>query len=140
MRSYDFSFSSCAATIALALLIGVPACGDDGDGGPDVDAAVDQDGAIDPTLPPVDCIDVPGYSEMTVIFYCTGCHSSTNMGAARNGAPPGIDYDNYADAVVHAERGVRQLYAGTMPPGGAENIPQDQKDAFYTWALCGTPQ
>lgn len=126
--------------LAAVLSITLAACSDDGgdDGGADAGNGVDA--PVDPTLPEVDCVTVPTYTEMTVIFYCTGCHSSNNMGGARNGATPGVDYDNYADAVISAERGVRRIYAGTMPPGGNDHIPQEDKDGFYNWALCGTPE
>lgn len=125
--------------VLFALCAGLTGCSDDVSE-PDVDAGAETDAMVDPTLPPVDCAVVPGYAEMTVVFYCTGCHNSNNMGGDRRGAPVGVDYDNHAVAMVNAEAGVRRIYAGTMPPGGNDHISQEDKDAFYNWALCGTPE
>ena len=114
-------------TILLFALLLAPACSDDaGDGGAD--------------LPEVDCMTVPAFGELALFASCTGCHSTALEPAMRNAAPVGVDYDNYDDAVANAERGVVRVFANTMPPGGAGFIPEADREAFYNWALCGTPQ
>jgi hypothetical protein len=42
--------------------------------------------------------------------------------------------------VEHAEHAVEALYENIMPPAGIGNITPQEKQDFYTWALCGTPQ
>ena len=96
-----------------------------------------------------DCSTVKTYSELSSAFgRCTGCHSSTLVGAtARYAAPDGTDYDTYEGAKQQAEapKGkdlVSRIQDGTMPlspmPGG--NFQGTEKQDLITWAQCGTPQ
>ena len=113
----------------IALIALASACGgDDGDDG------------VDPNLPEVDCATVPAYGELNLVNFCTGCHSSTLPASMRSAAPVGVDYDNYDVSVASAERGVVRVFANTMPPGGAGVIAEADREAFYNWALCGTPE
>lgn len=91
-------------------------------------------------LPEVDCTMVTPqtYSQLAIISVCTGCHSSQLSGASRNGAPGDVDYDTFAEAKAGAEEGAAEVFGGDMPPGGGVN--EADKQAFYEWALCGTPQ
>jgi hypothetical protein len=90
-------------------------------------------------LPEVECTDVPKFADVKLLELCTGCHSSQLEGAARNGAPVGLDYDVYASAMEHAEHGVEEVNEGAMPPGGGELNEADKQD-FFRWGLCGTPE
>lgn len=94
------------------------------------------------SLPEVDCdaVTVPTYSELTIIGACTMCHASTLEGGNRNAAPPGIDYDTYQLAMESAEHGAEEVYEGSMPPPGIGNVTEQEKQDYYAWALCGTPQ
>lgn len=117
------SVTSTLRTLALAgaLVAGVAACGED--------------------LPSVDCATpaVPTYAMVNAFAVsCNTCHASTLSGAARFGAPPGINYDTYEAAKAHAESGVKEVFGGSMPPTGA--LPAGDKEVFYRWGLCGTPQ
>jgi hypothetical protein len=96
-----------------------------------------------------DCSTVKGYAELSsAISRCTGCHSSTLVGAtARYAAPDGTDYDTYEGAKQQAEapKGkdlVSRIQDGTMPlspmPGGT--FQGTEKQDLITWAQCGTPQ
>jgi hypothetical protein len=67
--------------------------------------------------------------------YCTSCHSSALSGAARNGAPVGVDLDTYAGAVANANRSNIRIQANTMPPGGG--VPANQRALFSTWVDTG---
>jgi hypothetical protein len=99
-------------------------------------------GGDDASLPEIDCemLDsVPAYSELTIIEVCTGCHSSEREGADRGDAPVGVNFDTYAAASASAERGAIRVYAGEMPPAGT-TATAAQKQQFYEWALCGTPE
>jgi uncharacterized membrane protein len=92
--------------------------------------------------PNVDCgaVTVPKFSEITAWSKCTSCHSSTLTGAARAGAPDGINYDNYADARTHAQKGMEEVYEGEMPLPGSPQLSEAEKQQIYNWASCDTPQ
>ncbi len=94
----------------------------------------------DHDLPEVDCdtAQIPSYADLNIIDTCVTCHSSQLTGTDRFNAPVGIDYDTYDDAVANAEHGVGEVFEGKMPPVGT--VPEADKEAFYAWGLCGTPQ
>ena len=95
----------------------------------------------DDNLPVVDCsAQVPTFTEVSLLSQtCVGCHDSTLSGADRGGAPADINFDQFDSAKANAEAAVSAVYAGSMPPGGA-NLPADMKQQLYSWGLCGTPQ
>jgi uncharacterized membrane protein len=112
--------------LCLAFLAGAAACG----GGDE--------------LPEVDCTmpAVPTFAQVTAFTTsCGNCHSSELVGAARNGAPTGIDYDTYDSAVRFAEKAAEEVNEGAMPPGGAATaLTAMEKETLFRWALCETPQ
>ncbi|MEQ1506952.1 MAG: hypothetical protein ABMB14_32290, partial [Myxococcota bacterium] len=79
--------------VALVGLVGLVGCaGRTDDGGDDGPSA---------------CDDAPGwhdFAEGYVATWCTPCHASAITGAARNGAPNGVDFDRWSD--VYAWHGV----------------------------------
>jgi uncharacterized membrane protein len=97
-------------------------------------------------LPPVvNCSAVqavPMFAQVQVFqTVCTNCHSSTKTGAARNGAPPEINFDQYASAYAHAEQAAIEVNAGAMPPAVAHiTLTEAQKTTLFDWAMCGAPQ
>jgi len=115
--------------LALVLLLAaplLPAC----DGGEETDG------------PNIDCATatVPKFAEMTAWGKCTNCHSSSLTGAARNAAPEGINYDNFADARANAQTAMHEVYEGEMPLAGSPDLTEAEKTQIYTWASCDTPQ
>jgi len=62
---------------------------------------------------------------------CISCHASSLQGAARNGAPAGVNFDTYNAAVASGNRANVRIQAGTMPPAGG--IPQSERDLFQQW-------
>lgn len=88
----------------------------------------------------VDCktVTVPSYAAMTAWKDCTSCHAATLSGASRAGAPPDINFDNYADAVADADRALSEVESGSMPPGG--KIAAADKTQIINWASCDTPE
>lgn len=111
--------STLALAVALAAL-GLAGCGQD--------------------LPEVDCATpaVPSYAMVHAFsLSCTTCHASTLRGAARFGAPVGVDFDTYEAAVPHAEEAARRVFAGDMPRTGT--LAAGDAQVLYRWALCGTP-
>ena len=70
--------------------------------------------------------------------YCAFCHGTGVTGAARQGAPPGIDMDTYDTAVATSERSNVRIQAGTMPPAGP--LTAYDRDLFQKWVDQGTQE
>jgi hypothetical protein len=66
---------------------------------------------------------------------CVPCHDSAKSGAERNGAPLGVDFDNYTDAKNSALGANTRIQAGTMPPTGAPST--GDKALFQAWVDQG---
>ena len=115
--------------LSLALLLStslLSACDEGGDDGPNVDCATAA---------------VPKFSEMTAAWSkCTACHSSALSGDARQLAPTGINFDNYADARTHASKAMDEVYGGDMPLPGNPPLTAAEKTQIYNWASCDTPE
>ncbi|MEY2931063.1 MAG: hypothetical protein RL033_1812 [Pseudomonadota bacterium] len=97
-------------------------------------------------LPPVvNCSAVqpiPAFAQVQVFqSVCTNCHSSSKTGAARNGAPDEINFDQFASASAHAEQAAIEVNVGAMPPEFAQvTLTEVQKTTLFNWAMCGAPQ
>jgi uncharacterized membrane protein len=94
------------------------------------------------TPPPlVDCTKVTPqrYSALTIWPKCTSCHSSALMGAARNMAPVGTNFDTFEAAKAKAGAAASRVNLGQMPPAGATQPTPDEKAALLAWAVCETP-
>lgn len=97
-------------------------------------------------LPPVvNCVTaapVPTFSQVQAFqAVCTNCHVSTKTGDARNGAPPDINFDQYASAKAHAEQAAIEVNVGAMPPAFSNlHLTDVQKTDLFDWAMCGAPQ
>jgi uncharacterized membrane protein len=127
-RTSNLVCLALAALIASTILAGAVGCGGGGD---------DDDGGG----PMADCSgDVPTFDQLSILDICTGCHSSELSGEARMQAPAGINFDTYESAVTVSLTALGVLGNGTMPPPGIEQPSEAQKQDFYDWAGCGTPQ
>lgn len=74
---------------------------------------------------------------------CLACHSSTRSGSARNGAPAGLNWDDYGTVVANFDRIVtRAIIQKTMPPGfsGIPTLNEEQQDALLDWQEAGFPE
>lgn len=93
-------------------------------------------------LPAVDCNQtIPKYSEMNNVFAkCTACHATTKEGAARAGAPSDVNYDTYAAAKAAATDGAAEINERAMPPPDGSGMPEAERQQFFLWAQCGTPE
>lgn len=115
----------------LLLIAAVAACGSEDE---------DEESS---DLPEVDCSgDVPAFDEVSAFSdVCTNCHSTELSGDDRNGAPSGINWDDYDSASANAEHGAEEVFEGEMPPeGSGDTLTNAQKEQLYLWALCGTPE
>jgi hypothetical protein len=74
---------------------------------------------------------------------CLACHSSDKVGAARNGAPPDVNWDTYEATLPNADLAiVRAVEQGSMPPDGSgiPKLNEAQKTAMLAWQSAGFPQ
>jgi uncharacterized membrane protein len=95
------------------------------------------------SLPQVDCSGtVPTYSQIktTGLTKCTSCHASALKTTARADAPASINFDTFADAKAEAKGAASEVNGGAMPPAGYPKLSEEEKQALYKWALCGTPE
>jgi cytochrome c5 len=83
-----------------------------------------------------------GIREKVFATNCLSCHSSELTGGARNGAPPGVNWDTYEATLPNADSAItRAVEAMTMPPAGTKPpLNQEQKDAMLAWQSAGFPQ
>jgi cytochrome c5 len=120
--------------LAILSLVALSACGSG------------NDEEEEEELPPVvNCSAVqpiPAYSQVEVFqSVCTNCHNSSKVGAARNGAPADINFDQYASAYAHANQAAIEVNVGAMPPATAHiTLTEVQKTTLFNWAMCGAPQ
>jgi len=118
-------------TVLLGVLSFAVGCGDDGGE------------TEEHELPDVECegADVPAFDEVAAFEKCTMCHSSELMGPDRNGAPEDDNWDDYEEAVEHAELIAHEVFEGEMPPAASGiTLTAAEEEELYLWALCGTPQ
>jgi mono/diheme cytochrome c family protein len=99
----------------------------------------------------------PHTAQQLVNRTCAGglCHSQDAVGALRNGAPAGLDFDLIpasasvqdsakvlrSSAVVREWRDEMwdQLGSGDMPPEGFGTLSSDDKETVRNWLACGAP-
>lgn len=73
---------------------------------------------------------------------CLACHSSDKSGGARNGAPAGVNFDNYTDAIASGDKAVgRGVIQMNMPPSFSPlpTLDDEQKQALKNWQALGFP-
>jgi hypothetical protein len=78
--------------------------------------------------------------------YCTGCHGSAVIGAARSGAPPGVNWDTPES--IRAQRHWIDAFAGRGPGASNEDMPPEwvpvqptsaERQLLARWIACGAP-
>jgi uncharacterized membrane protein len=93
------------------------------------------------TCPPGSTLTYDNFGRTFFASYCTRCHASDKVGADRDGAPNGYDWDVYESIALHANEidamaagGPRQINR-TMPPG--EPRPSDtERRELGRWLAC----
>ena len=74
---------------------------------------------------------------------CNYCHNHEKTGAARDGAPVGVDYTTYEDSVANAVGALDEILAEEMPPscGACPSVPNaEQANLLCNWIKQGTPE
>lgn len=79
------------------------------------------------------------YGEGEMRNWCTGCHSSGVVGANRNGAPSGVDFDDLVGVREHRERILARATGDnpTMPLVGGGDA--EDRERLRQWLECGAP-
>jgi uncharacterized membrane protein len=108
------------------------------------DASIDGGPGSGATCPADSTLTYDSFAQDFFTAYCVRCHASTNVGAARNGAPVGYDWDVLASVRAHAAQMDRQAAIGSnranrfMPPNGT--MPSDdERRQLGEWLACGAP-
>jgi uncharacterized membrane protein len=77
--------------------------------------------------------------------HCLSCHSQSATGAARAGAPVGVDFDTLDD--VRRQRALIDTHAAVgpnasnteMPPASRPQPTQQEREKLGQWLACGAP-
>lgn len=73
-----------------------------------------------------------------ILSWCLPCHSQVLEASERQGAPEGVNFDDYEAVLGWAERiGARATASGGMPPMGG--VPEADLDALQEWLACDLP-
>lgn len=93
------------------------------------------------------CAGAPTYeSDIRAILddKCIDCHHTTVRGLNRNGAPEGIDFDDYATLADHVTAIADAITSGREPPRGTPDAPPGttaaERDLVTDWRRCGFPE
>jgi uncharacterized membrane protein len=77
--------------------------------------------------------------------YCLSCHSASVTGAAREGAPQGVDFDTpeavrrWAESIdAHSAAGPSAVNT-EMPPASRAEPSMDERVGLGLWLACGAP-
>jgi mono/diheme cytochrome c family protein len=79
-----------------------------------------------------------GFGRPFLETHCTRCHSKDLSGEARNGAPPGLDWDVLETVRENAALIRDQVLRGKMPPSGTV-VSAAERSRLVEWVACGTP-
>ena len=97
------------------------------------------------TCPPGSTLTYENFGKPFMEAYCTRCHSSELVGAARMGAPSFHDFDTRSGIFVVADHIDETTAAGPaatnqgMPIGGAKPT-LAERQMLGEWLACGVPE
>jgi hypothetical protein len=92
----------------------------------------------------VNCCEgtIPTYEQVRAAVYektCLNCHSTSKVGAERNGAPTTVNFDTAELASADPQRYSHIVYYGYMPfPYCSKPLTEEEKQLHYRWELCAT--
>ena len=84
-----------------------------------------------------DCGTWVGTGQPLTLASCAPCHASGLSGAARFGAPEGVNFDTLDGVRQSADAAIAAIGRGDMPPGGG--LAAADADALVAWLACGAP-
>lgn len=119
-------------------------CGGHDEDNPGGDEQIELGPPTGATCPPGSTLSYESFGRPFVEKYCTGCHASTLVGAARNGATPYHDFDSLEGIRVVAGH-VDQM-AGSGPDATNTQMPPleprpslEERQQLSEWLACGAP-
>lgn len=95
------------------------------------------------TCPPDSTLTYENFAVPFMAAYCTRCHSSERMGAARDGAPEAHDFDTLEGILAEADHIDEYAAFGAdsnneiMPPSGATPT-AEEREQLGEWLACET--
>jgi len=117
--------------------------GSDTDTGTDSDTTAIDDGPWE-TLEERPCpegntIDGQNFGIPFLLTHCNGCHGGAVTGDERQGAPPGVSFDNLGEVQMQLDRIWERSGDDneTMPPAGGPT--PDERAMLGQWLACGAP-
>jgi len=115
-----------------SLILVAAACGSDSS-----DASDSSDPETQAPAPVDACADAPTFSEVTAFQKCLNCHSENNSGAARRGAPAGVNFDTESGALTHADHIEEQVAGRSMPPASSGiTLTEEERQTLLDWVRC----
>ncbi len=110
---------------AVLLLGGAIACGENGTQNR-CDAAPSLAGDIHPNI---------------IVTHCSGCHDSQRVGAARRGAPAGLDFESLPLDLSQRTAVADAITSGRQPPpsSGEPSVSDEARARVTLWRDCGFP-
>jgi hypothetical protein len=133
-----------AAIFALV----VAGCGQGG-GGKDMTPASDMTVLINGCPPLSGLLAMPGdpidgdtwgtYAQGFFATWCTRCHSSMNVGSARNGAPDGYNWDDLTAVQAHIDNIRSAVGVGNFMPPNDPLPPCSERRRIVRWIDAGGP-
>jgi len=116
-------------------------CGDSGDSGHHQGHGRSS-GAV---CPPEGRPTAASFGRAFLETHCLPCHSASVTGPARQGAPPGVDFDTpeavrlWAEAIdSHSAAGPSAVNT-SMPPASRHAPSRDERVRLGQWLSCGAP-
>lgn len=97
------------------------------------------------TCPPTSTLTYDNFGKAFMETYCTQCHHSELMGAARNGAPSFHDFDTLFGIKAvsdHIDQTTASGPAATntgMPPEGEPQPSLAEREMLAEWIACDMP-
>ncbi len=125
MSILSTKYASVALLVAL-VSAGLAATGCSSDGGGDT---------VDLGACPTNSMTQQTAGASLVMSKCVNCHSSMLTGAARGGAPAGLDYDLAAKVKTDATLMYTEVFNGRMPVGGALSAADMESVRIYLACL-----
>jgi uncharacterized membrane protein len=97
------------------------------------------------SCPPGSALDYETFGRSFFDTYCTRCHASSLLGAARMGAPLGHDFETLEGVRDQATHVDQQAAIGVhranrfMPPSGMPVPTDEERRMLGEWLACGAP-
>jgi uncharacterized membrane protein len=123
-------------------LLGLGACGQATAPGPDAKIVGGCPSLEQPLAQPGDNIDGDNFATFAGPFFgsfCTRCHASTVVGADRNGAPDGLNWDSESTVRANLSRIRIAVGVGNFMPPSAPKPTCAERERMVRWLDADAP-